>query len=88
MSVKLEFKFANGDLVLEKVSSFQGIITGCVKYLTGCNQYLVVAESNGNSDPTAIWYDEGRLMLMESQKITVEEVSSNDNGCDIAPPIR
>jgi hypothetical protein len=89
MSVKLKFKFANGDEVKEKVSGFVGVITGSVKYLTGCNQYLVSASSKDpQSEPVAIWYDEGRLELVISNKIKYNEVSAEDNGCDIAPPIR
>lgn len=39
-----EFKFKNGDVVTEKVTGFNGIITVSVYYLTVCSQYLVTAK--------------------------------------------
>ena len=86
------FEFENGELVREKITGFEGIITGTVFYITGCNQYLVSAASKNNtSTPKAIWYDEGRLERVETEfdPITIENEVGNydeDNGPDIAPP--
>ena len=80
-----EFKFKNGDEVREKVSGFKGVITGTCFYLTGCNQYLISAESKENKEPVALWYDEGRIELVENEKIKEKDVEADENGCDLPP---
>lgn len=79
------FLFSNGDEVKEKITGFTGVITGTAFYLTGCNSYLVTAKPKDEfSEPTALWYDEGRLDLV-GKKFTEEQVKAVDNGCDMLP---
>lgn len=79
------FLFSNGDEVKEKITGFTGVITGTAFYLTGCNSYLIVAKPKDEfSEPTSLWYDEGRLDLV-SKKFTEDDVKAVDNGCDILP---
>lgn len=86
MITKHEFGFSNGDEVKETVTGFEGIITGSVIYLTGCNQYLVAAKAKDNfTEPISNWYDEGRLTLLESKKIESKDVKGKKNGCDKLP---
>ncbi len=81
------FKFENGDRVKEKVTGFTGTITGTCYYLTGCNQYLIVARAKDEfSESKSVWYDEGRIEFIE-KVITEEEVKAVDSGCDILPNI-
>jgi len=83
-----EFKFENGQPVKEKVTGFKGTITGTCFYLTGCTQHLVTAKSKEGKEPIAIWYDEGRLELMEDKPtFTEKDVESQDNGCDLLPNV-
>jgi len=83
-----EFKFSNGDEVAEKVTGFKGTITGTAFYLTGCNTYLVTAKPKDEfSEPTALWYDEGRLELINKKVFTSEDVKAVDNGCDLLPNV-
>ncbi len=83
---KKEFKFTNGDSVKEKITGFQGIITGTCFYLTGCNQYLITAKPKDEfSEPVALWYDEGRIELLKENYISESDVSSADTGFDIMP---
>jgi hypothetical protein len=82
------FQFSNGDEVVETITGFKGTITGSVYYLTGCNQYLVVAKAKDEiSEGKAIWYDEGRLKLVKSEAIKPSDVQAEANGCDALPPI-
>lgn len=82
------FKFANGDQVKEKITGFAGTITGTCFYLTGCNQYLVTAKAKDEfSEGTGLWFDEGRLELIESNKFNEKDVEAVDNGCDKLPNI-
>lgn len=86
MSVKHKFKYSNGDLVEETVSGFRGTITGSAYYLTGCNQYCVVARSKDEfTESVASWYDEGRLKIVEKGKVKEEQVKASKNGADISP---
>jgi hypothetical protein len=80
-----DFKFSNGDSVIETVTGYSGTITGSVYYLTGCNQYLVVGKSKDGAEAPSVWYDEGRLKLAAAQVLEPADVSTDDNGCD-APP--
>ena len=83
-----EFKFRNGDEVLEKITGFKGTITGTCFYLTGCNQYLITAKAeNESKEPTALWYDEGRIELVKKEVFKADDVKAEDNGCDLLPSI-
>lgn len=83
-----EFKFKNGDEVIEKVTGFQGVITGTAFYLTGCTSHLVTAKmSDIGKEPVALWYDEGRLSFIRKEKVKAEDVMSQENGCDLLPNI-
>lgn len=85
--VTKEFKFNNGDSVVEAVTGFKGIITGSVYYITGCNQYLIVAKTKYEfSEAKSTWYDEGRLKLVEAKTVKIEDVETKKRGCDMSPP--
>ena len=82
-----QFKFKNGESVVEKISGFKGVITGTAFYLTGCNTYLVTAKSESEfREPVGLWYDEGRLTSLESC-LDENEFTTDENGCDILPNI-
>lgn len=82
-----EFKFENGDEVVEKVTGFKGVITGTAFYLTGCTQHLITAKcERQDKEPIALWYDEGRLDFIKNS-FTEADVKSKENGCDILPGI-
>ena len=83
--VTKNFKFENGDEVKEKITGFQGIITGTCFYITGCNQYLVTAQSDGK-EAVNLWYDEGRLEFIK-KAFKDEDVRAENNGCDTVPTI-
>lgn len=85
----VEFKFSNGDRVEEKISGFKGIVTGSVSYITGCNQHLVTAKSKDeNSDSERVWFDEGRLSLLEKEVIKPVDVEGAKKGSDLSAPTK
>ena len=85
---KRKFGFSNGDKVMEKVTGYEGVITGTCFYLTGCNQYLVVGKQIDKSkEPLSMWYDEGRLELVSDSEVKASEVQGEENGCDILPNV-
>lgn len=56
-----------GDKVKNRVSGFEGVITGRAEYLNGCRQYLIsppVDEKDGYRD--AVWCDEQTLDVTET----------------------
>jgi len=86
--INRDFEFENGEPVKEKITGFEGTITGTVYYLTGCNQYLVTAKSKDGKEPVSLWYDEGRLERNnDGTIIKPSTVEAKDNGCDLAPPM-
>lgn len=87
MKTTKEFKFTNGDKVKEKITGFEGTITGTCFYLTGCNSYLITPEAkDSQTKAEGVWYDEGRLKLIKDQKVTKKQVKAVDNGSDIEAP--
>ena len=89
MTTEKEFKFSNGDKVMEEITGFTGTITGTCFYITGCNQYLITAKSkNEYSAAKALWYDESRLVLLAAVEPEVEPILEDDeDGFDRVPPI-
>ena len=74
----LEIEF--GKMGKDKVTGFEGIITGCCEYLYGCSQYLLtpkVKEDNTKQD--GHWFDEGRIEVV-GDAINPEDVKAEENG--------
>ena len=82
-----KFKFSNGDKVEEIITGFVGTITGTAYYLTGCSQYCVVPKLVNNEHREGVWYDEGRLRLIEKSQFVPDDIESDEDGCDTAPPM-
>jgi hypothetical protein len=82
-----EFQFKNGDLVRDKITKFSGTVTGSVFYLTGCNQYLITPSCEKEfKKPDAHWFDEGRLEIVETEKVKSKDVQGDNNGPDLCAP--
>ena len=72
----------------DKITGFQGIITGKAIYLTGCNQYVLQPKcEKAGSYPEANWFDEGRLDVV-GDGLTKEDVKGKENGSDYSAPIK
>lgn len=41
----------------DKITGFQGIITGRVEYLYGCNQYCLVPKAKDGEIKSGEWFD-------------------------------
>lgn len=81
-------KFKLGHEAKDKVTGFQGILTGYCEYLTGCNQYHIQPKcEKATSYPNGTWIDEGKIELItEEPKLTSKDVKGKKNGCDCMPP--
>ena len=78
-------KFEMGVQVGDVITGFKGTVTGYVKYITGCNQYLVSPRREGGGKPE--WVDESRLKAGRGTKIVIS-TPFGDNGPDLQAPIR
>jgi hypothetical protein len=52
-----------GREVRDTITGFQGVVTGYVKYLTGCNQCLVVGKAKDGKPGETAWFDEQRMVV-------------------------
>jgi hypothetical protein len=79
---------ALGTKVKDDITGFVGITTGYVKYISGCNQYLVTP---GVDEKGALveshWFDEQRVKVMESAP-SVRLDNSKTSGFDKPAPKR
>lgn len=59
-----------GCTVTDNITGFTGVVTGQVRYITGCNQVLVQPRLPDTADkhdmPTSSWIDEQRLTVLDS----------------------
>lgn len=64
-----------GDKVRDKISGFEGIVFGRIEYLFGCVQLDVVSQTERNDGkPASVWFDEGRVIVLEENAIDKVEV--------------
>ena len=81
-------KFKLGQEAKDKITGFQGLITGHADYLTGCDQYILQPKCEKNGIyPDATWFDEGRLELI-GEGMKKKEVKAEKNGSDYSAPIK
>jgi hypothetical protein len=71
----------------DKITGFEGVATGYVEYITGCNQVLLAprVKEDGNKVGSE-WYDEQRLELVGEEIIKLD--NGINPGCDMAAPIK
>ncbi len=63
----------------DKITGFEGIITGHVKYLYGCDQYCLNSEAKDGKLSDSGYFDEGRIEVI-GRGILPEEVKGEKNG--------
>jgi hypothetical protein len=76
-----------GKTYRDKITGFEGVATGCVTYLTGCNQVLLaprVGEDGTMRD--SAWLDEQRLEETNHPQIKLD--NTKGNGFDKPAPRR
>lgn len=63
----------------DKITGFEGIITGRCQYLTGCDQYSLVPPVRDGKIEGAQWFDEGRIEII-GEGVTAAEVQAPQRG--------
>jgi hypothetical protein len=76
-----------GATVRDRITGFQGVVTGRVEYITGCNQLLVTPKvrADGKLDEPH-WFDEQRVVQIGDSVIRLD--NSATPGADKPAPIR
>jgi hypothetical protein len=78
MTIKL------GDKVKDSVTGYEGIVTGIVSYLTGCDQVLITQKcKKGDNEIKSTWLDMNRVDGTD----LMNQAKSN-KGAMIAAPIK
>ena len=77
-----------GTEVKDRVTGFQGIATGYVSYLTGCDQILITPKVDKEGKLIeANWYDINRVDSVEDgRKVNVD--TSKEQGPDKPAPVK
>jgi len=71
----------------DKITGFEGIATGTVQYISGCNQALLApAVGADGALKDSQWLDEQRLQPVEGETITLD--NGENPGFDCAAPKR
>lgn len=76
-----------GVTVKDRITGFTGVVTGFVKYISGCNQALVqprVKDDGAFAD--SHWFDVQRLEVQDQPRVELD--NSETPGPDKAAPIR
>lgn len=76
-----------GRTVVDQITGFRGVVTGEVKYVTGCNQVLVTprCKEDGTAQD-ARWFDVDRVTVDVDVAPVVIRVTAS--GPDLPAPIR
>lgn len=71
-----------GKMGRDKITGFEGTITGKCTYLYGCSQYCLVPKvSKDGTIGATQWFDEGRIEIT-GKGILAKEVKSEKNGAE------
>lgn len=81
-------RFEFGDRVQDRVTGFQGIVTGFITYITGCDQYLVNPPAKDGAYIDGQWLDDVRLNLVETDAISPRKADRLKGAGPEGPPRR
>lgn len=76
-----------GKTYRDKITGFEGVATGYVQYITGCNQVLLAPKAADGAMKDSQWLDEQRLEVVPAVQVITLNNGSNP-GCDRAAPRR
>ena len=90
---KLRPKMKHGATYRDEITGFEGIATGVVKYITGCDQVLLAPQSRDGLKLDAHWFDVARVFRIGRKVVKLRFASdadfdTKDRGADITPPTK
>ena len=68
-----------GKRARDKITGFEGIIIGKIKYLFGCRQYAIAPPVKDGELKDAQWFDEGRIEII-GNVFQPEDVQAEEPG--------
>lgn len=72
----------------DKITGFQGVVTGRCEYISGCDQALLIPKvDEKGSHRDGHWFDVQRLEVIPSEP-TITLDNGATPGCDMPAPIR
>lgn len=80
-------KIILGATYTDKISNFEGVAVGHVRYLTGCNQTLLQPRGKKGSKTDAEWFDDSRLVKVDKHDVVTLNTQYDPGSCDMAPII-
>ncbi len=70
----------------DRITGFEGVVTGVCEYLTGCNQVLIVGCVTGDGKSAeSNWFDVQRVEQLEGEPIQLD--NGKTPGFDVPAPI-
>jgi len=77
----IKFKYENGDLLRDKVTSFTGVVMVRAEYSTGCIHFGLASQELKNNEPLEWhWFDQSRLELVEKNVINFDISEGTTSG--------
>jgi hypothetical protein len=78
-----------GSRVKDRITGFQGTLTGRAEYISGCTQCLVAPTVKADgSFAESQWFDEQRLEVIDVKAAPIVLENDKTPGADIAAPKR
>ena len=86
-------KLILGATYKDQITGFEGVASGIVKYMTGCDQVLLAPQARNGVKLDAHWFDKPRVIRMPGKIIKLDfandaDFDTKDRGADIAPPAK
>ncbi|MEW6115629.1 MAG: hypothetical protein AB1553_01855 [Nitrospirota bacterium] len=76
-----------GQKYKDKITGFEGVATGYVQYISGCNQALLVPKVSADGTlRESLWFDVQRLEVVGTEVIKLD--NGEKPGCDCPAPKR
>lgn len=70
----------------DRVTNFEGTVTGVAEYISGCTQVLLAGKSRDGAEPTSLWFDIQRIERLGGDPIVLD--NSLTPGPDRPAPVR
>lgn len=74
-----------GKKAKDKITGFEGIITGRIQYLYGCDQYCIAPPVRDGEIKPSEWFDEGRILVVSDgvkpEDVRVEKPGGPNRDC-------
>lgn len=81
-----DFKHKLGQRAKDKITSFEGIITARVEFLTGCNRYCIQPTELKDGKPLdTIYFDEEQLEIVSDGVLAAEVQGKKKGACSPNP---